>query len=299
MKPANNPFAEFIDFLIAVLKKPIFLLFLFVGVISFLLGYIFSEFSLLHTYHIIFVLIGFIWSSFLTYRDLSQAYQELANPAPVEMMARSELSISTVVGNEYAYLISDPYSGQNQYMTELQDAKGMECHFDERGIFFINDKVFYVMPHGELQINIRIHNSGDLPLDVLSMDTYDNLNLSHLRLFHVGVFHHGSRLQFPFRLECGELFVLQVKYGISINRGSHESLFAADFRALPRSISHEISFNTMDLDGEKRAYVSEIKTLSKPLVDMYVNQWREFDQEEYLVLAGYGSMDEAGSRHAS
>ena len=82
-----------------------------------------------------------------------------------------------------------------------------------------------------------------------------------------------------------EIIAIQIKYKISTNQGSNAALFAADFRALPRSILHEFSFDTIDLMGNEQIYTLEIETPSKSLIDMYVKQWREYDQDEYLVLA--------------
>ena len=61
------------------------------------------------------------------------------------------------------------------------------------------------------------------------------------------------------------------------------------FGALPRSILHEISFDTRDIQGKVQTYVATIETPSRPLIDLYVKQWQEFDQDEYLLLAGHST----------
>jgi len=50
---------------------------------------------------------------------------------------------------------------------------------------------------------------------------------------------------------------------------------------------HELSFDTVNVNGRRHTYVSEIETSTGPLKELYVKQWREYDQEEYLVIAGY------------
>ena len=284
-----NPFSEFILFIIVVLfRKRIIQSLLLLGIAAFILQWFIPEFSLPWAFYLAFVLAGFAWSAFLIDKDLSQAYRELSSQHATE---KPDLSISLVQGNEYAYSISDPYTGKNSHMTMLQNTKGMKCHFDERGIFFINDRVYYPMAQGSLEINLQIQNSGKLPLKISSIELYEDLNLNHLRFFNDGILHQGKEFQTPFRLESREVITLQIRYKIAINNGSNADLFAADFQALPKSILHEISVNALDKNREKRTFVSEIHIPTGPLIEIYANQWREYDQLDYLVLSGHSLTD--------
>ena len=145
------------------------------------------------------------------------------------------------------------------------------------------------MSKASLTINIRMENTGDLPLEVLSIRLENRLDLNYLNLSNEEVSLYGKKLSFPFPLKRGEFVVLQSKYTISASKDSNDDLFAADFRALPRSIMHEISFDTRDAQGNGQTYVATIETPSRPLIDLYVKQWQEFDQDEFLLLAGYSS----------
>ena len=279
-------FSEFRNFIAAIFRKWEFLLLLFLDLVALIIGFINPDFSLPEIYYLGFVFAGFIASAFHVYRDQLSVYKNIVSK-PTEKIPKSELSISSVVGNEYAYSISDPYFGQNPYITRMQKSKGVKCYFDGRGVFYINDEVYYVMSKGSLAVNIRIENSGDLPLDVLAIHAENSVDLRHLQILQDGVFLNGNKLRSPFHLKKGEFVVLQSRSKISFSKGSNHALFAADIRSLPKSILHEISFDTMDVDGKRQTYVSKIETPSRPLIDLYVNQWREYDQEEYLVLAGY------------
>jgi hypothetical protein len=280
------PFSEFRNFLAAILRKWEFLLLLFLDIAALIIGFISPEFSLPEIYYLGFVFAGFIASAFHVYRDLRSAYQSLI-PVPVEKIPKSELSLSFVVGDEYTYSISDPYSGQNRYITKMQKTRGAKCRFDEKGVFYIDDMVYYVLPQENLEINIRIENSGDLPLDVSAFRSENNLNLRYLVMFDGEAFVNGTKLRFPLHLKRGEFVILQSRSRIFSSKGSSTAEFAADSRSLPKSILHEISFDTIDVEGKRQTYVSKIETSSKPLKDLYVTQWREFYQEEYLVIAGY------------
>jgi len=287
--PALRPFFGFRNFIVALLRNRIFLLFLVLDALAFSLQFINPLFSLPQSYYFGFAFVGLAWSAFRAYRDLSLAYRNILFPKPVEKISQSKLSVSFLAGNEYAYSISDPYDGYNLHITRMQKTRGVKCRFDGRGVFYINDKVYYPMSKACLTINIRMENTGDLPLEVLSIRLENSLDLNYLNLSNEEVFLHGKKLGFPFPLKSGEFVLLQAKYTISAGKGSNNDLFAADFRALPKLISHEISFDTRDIHGKGQPCATTIETSSRPLIDLYVKQWQEFDQDEYLLLAGYSS----------
>jgi len=281
------PLSKFKNFIFEIVRKRVFLVSMILGASALVIQLTLAEFSLPQFYTFGFVFLGLAWSAYQAYKDLSLKYQKALSQIPVEEIRVSNFLISYLHGNEYAYSLPEPFSGRNGLITKMQNTKGVKSHFDERGIFYVNDKVYYLMGKGELEINIQLQNSGDLPLDVLSVEVDHNLGLNHLLLSHDGIFLHGKQLLLPYHLESGELVTFQARYTVSLNRGSNNALFAADFRALPKVITHHISVSTMDTSNSRQTYHSELKTPSRPLIDLYVKQWREYDQEEYLVLAGY------------
>jgi hypothetical protein len=282
----TDPFSGLRNFSVAILRNRIFLIFLILDLLALGLAWKYTRFALPPVLYLGFAFIGFAWSAFRAYKDLSLAYRNVLTPKPVEKIVRSELSIAFLSGNAYAYSIADPYAGQNRYITKMQKTKGVQCRFDGRGVFYINSEVFYCMSKASLVLNIRIENTGDLPLEVYAIRLENNLDLNYLKFSKDEVILHGKKLHLPFPLQCGEFVLLQVKYEISPSKDSNNDLYAADFQALPRSIVHEIAFDTKDAQGTQHTTISKIETPSKPLIDLYVNQWREFDQKEYLFFAG-------------
>ena len=283
----KTPLTEFKNFIIAILKKRVFLFSLVLALVALFVQLTLSEFSLPQFYTFGFLFVGLAWSAYQAYRELSLKYQKALSETHPKDIRKSECSISFAHGHEYAYSLPDPFSGKNHLITKMQNTAGVKSHFNEKGVFFVNDKVYYLMGKASLEINMQILNSGDLPFDIFSVEVDHNLHLNHLQLIHEGLFLHGAEHNIPFHLESGELISLQVRYHISINRGSNEALFAADFRSLPRFIMHKILINTMDSDKNSKMHTAELKTPSQPLIDLYLKQWREYEQEEYLILAGY------------
>ena len=291
-KPPKPRFSEFKNFILGLLKRQIFRFFLVLGTLALLFPIVIPDFSLPAVFGVCIIFIGFIWAAFLDSRDQLIAYQRAVVTVPREKNKRSGVAISFVSENEYLYAIADPYSGQNHQITRMQNNNDMKCHFDERGIFFIDGEVYYVMARGGLEINFQLFNSGDVPLDILSIYVDDSLELSHLRIYLDGVYLRGNKVRFPLHLKKGELITLQSRHKISLGMGSTDALFAADFRSLPKTILYDVIVNTSNDRGKRQSYVAELGTPSKSLVDLYVNQWREYGQQEYLVLAGYPQDEE-------
>jgi len=298
MKPSFPPAevrpASFFDFIRSVLKKRIFLLFLFAAGITFALQFTPLRITLPSVLYVGWVFIGFVWAAYQAQREVMLAYLKAITPAPSKKNRRSGLVITFVPGNEYAYSIADPYAGQDMHISRMQNTPGMECRFDGRGRFFINGQIYYMMAKGGLELNFQILNTGDTPLEITAIHLYDDLNLNHIRIYNDGVFLQGGKVRLPLQLGKRELLTLQARQTISLAFGSNDGLFAADFRALPRYIAHEVVVEVTDSQGERQIYTGDIKTPAGALKNAYVKQWREYEQKEYLFLAGEKAALEEG-----
>jgi hypothetical protein len=100
-------------FFVALIKKWLFWLTLLVEGVSLIAQYINPKFQLHQAFYIGFAVIGFAWSAFEVYRDLLSTYRK---SIPIVKEPISELSISFVEGNEYAFSIFHPYDGQEYFI---------------------------------------------------------------------------------------------------------------------------------------------------------------------------------------
>lgn len=148
-------------------------------------------------------------------------------------------------------------------------------------------RVYYLLGRGNLEINFQLYYSGDVSLDILSVYVDDNLELNHLRIYLDGIFLLGNKVRFPLHLKKGGFITLQSRHTISLGTGSTDTLFAADILALPESVLYDVIVNTSNENGKRQSFVAELPVSSRSLVDLYVNQWREYDQQEFLSLAGH------------
>lgn len=286
MKPSTP--ASFLDFILSVFKQRFFLVCLLLVVPMVVAPVAVSTFTLPLVVYVGVIFIGFIGGAYQVQREVMLAYVRAITAVPFQKNRRSGLTVSFVQGGEYAYSISDPYAGQDAHITRMQNTRGVNCRFDARGRFFIDGQVYYLMGKGGLELNFQLLNSGDAPLEITAIHVYDDLNLNHLRIYNDGVYLHGGRVRLPLQLGKGELLTMQARHKISLALGSNDALFAADFRALPRYILHEIAVEATDPGGNRQRYTGEIKTPSGALKSVYLKQWREYEQEEYLFLAGEG-----------
>ena len=274
-------------FVVALTKKLLFRLTLLVTFIDLIDYYLIPEFRLNRIYYLGFAVIGFVWSTFEVYRDLLLTYRK---SVPEVKVLTSKLSVSFVEGNEYAFSLDHPYKGEIQEfrMEKIRRDNTIKTHFDENEVFFVSDKAYYELPEGWLAINIRLENIGDFPIDILAINSNNSLNMTDGMGMHTeDVLISNNSVLYPLHIEMGEIRILKVKYSISTNLFSNTAQFAASFRSLPKSIWHEVSFDTIDLKGKKQLYKIKAETFLRPLIDLYVNQWRRYYQSDYLRLAGY------------
>src|SRR5262245_3631312 len=90
-EPSLPPFFGFRNFMVAVFRNRILLLFLALVALAFSLRWLNPLFSLPQSYYFGFAFAGLVWSAFRAYRDLSLAYRNVLFPKPVEKTPRSEL----------------------------------------------------------------------------------------------------------------------------------------------------------------------------------------------------------------
>ena len=287
MKPSTP--ASFLAFILSVFKQRFFILCFGFFVLVVGLQFTVLSFTLSPVVYMGVILIGFIGGAYQVQREVMLAYVRAITAVPFQKNRRSGLTVSFVQGGEYAYSISDPYAGQDAHITRMQSTQGMNCRFDARGRFFIDGPGYYLMGKGGLELNFQLLNSGDAPLEITGIHVYDDLTLNHLRIYNEGVYLQGGRVRLPLQLGKGELLTLQARHKISLALGSNDALFAADFRALPRYILHEIIVEATGTGGNRQRFTGELKTPSGALKSVYVKQWREYEQEEYLFLAGEGA----------
>jgi transposase InsO family protein len=69
--------------------------------------------------------------------------------------------------------------------------------------------------------------------------------------------------------------------------GINNAQYAAEFRNLPKSFQMKAILETLDENNKKKFYETSLDISSRPLIDLYVNQWRIHSQDDYLRLTGF------------
>lgn len=289
MKKSKIPHPLFLDlriYFLALLKKWLFWLFLILDAIALIIQFLDPRFRLEQIYYIGFALIGFAWSSFEVYRELLQAHRKVL---PEKFNPISSLAISFVEGNEYSVFIDEPYPYSNiQIVLNQIEREKLESHYDEYGILFVDGKPYYQLPSAYIDMNLRVENSGDLSIDIIDIEKTVDLAYSPVRVFSdAAINENGKAVIFPKHIKSGEIFLVKARVSVSVGISQNPAQFAATFRQLTTPFNATILFETLDSIGKNHSYGVKIKISWKPVIDLYINQWQQYYQKDYLRLAGY------------
>lgn len=281
-------------FVLSLVKKWLLWIFLILDVIALIIQYIYPNYKLPQGYYIGFAILGIVWSSFQVYRDLLNDYKKISLEKLPEKLAIPNLDISFVEGSEYKFSIDNPYDDFEMQIAKIEkDAKDnkTDFHVNENGIIFANGEVLYFMPNSNLEINFRIENTGDIPIDILDIrvgETPNNYTLSRPIGFGLQKFTVDSKpIRFPLYINTKDVVVVSSKEKIMLGLGANNAKFAAEFQALPKSFQVHAKVETLAENGKKKIYQTSLSISWRPLIDLYVTQWKHYSQTDYLRLAGF------------
>jgi hypothetical protein len=275
-----------------VITKWVFWIFLILDVIAVIVVYFAPKLQVPQYVYIVFALIGFFWAAFKVNQDLLIKYNALSNdPSKAVLPPKTSLSITLTEGNEYTYKISAPEDETAAYYL-LKQAKesNAEQHYDENGVLYINDQPFYVLPHSEIFINPRIENDGNVPLDILVIEStcshYDDNSPFQFIWNRVRV--DEKNVTYPHHLEPGEIFLCKISHEVH-NKLKTTAQFAASIRDMDPNVKSIISIDTLDQNGTRKTLELRSTIATRPLIDLYIAQWQTYKQSELLRLAGIGN----------
>jgi len=280
-------FADLWIFIRDLLKRWFFWLFLLVDIVAVIAQYINPHFQLPQPLYIIFALCVFAFSAFAVYRDLLIASRK--NISSVPPLPVSKLSLSFVEGNEYIYRLDNPYDKKHLTPTifDIQRNNDIQSRW-EKDIFFVDDVIYYCLPRAYVVLNLRIENTGDIPIDIIALNARSSGEIPAAMLIYLEESHIGSKLlSFPIHLDKNNIVAINLDFKITTDILKTEAQFFADFRLIKKSFALAINLDTINDLAKKQEYKITNEIAWRPLVDLYVNQLRKYLQKEYLRLAGY------------
>lgn len=289
VKSLDTIFLDLWSFISLLTRKWLLWIFLVLDFIALIIQYNNPNYKLPQGYYVGFAVLGILWSSFQVYRDLLTDYKKLI---PGTSNRISNLDISFVEGNEYKFSLDDPYGDGIERIKRRAKDNNSDFRVDENGIIYIDDIILYSLPEGYLEINFRIENTGDFPIDILDIDVGEdatNYTLTRPVSFGVNTLIVDSKpIQFPLYINAKDVIVISSKDKISLGIGANYAKFAAEFQKLPKSFRVNAKVDTLAEDGKRKTYTTSLDISWRPLIDLYVGQWKHYSQTDYLRLAGFG-----------
>lgn len=241
-----------------------------IGLIAFALGLLFNAVSIPPVVYWIIGLIGIFWSSYQVFEEVSKKIPEIQN-----FVLDPEISINFIEGNEYSFDLLKPHNVFNRKN----------------------------LPWSEIQLNLRIENSGNISIDILSIKN-DCLGKYGKKIIGLEAFSFGSLqvtiatainmdlgvVQFPVHLEPGQTFLCKLAIPIQPDPLMTAAQVASRLRILLSNLTNYLIFNVsvevVDKSGKYFTFNSIHKVVGRPLWDTYIAKWTETGEVELVRLAG-------------
>jgi hypothetical protein len=282
---------EVIEFGKLVAKKWIFWLFLILDIVTLIIQFIYPQLQIPQFIYIVLALIGFFVACFSVYSELLGNYLKIAENKNIVFTPKPHLELSLIEGNEFSFEIVPPYqtlAGDLHIHRLKEDKNKSNWHFDEQGIFYVDDEIYYLIPDSHLSLNARIENDGNIPLDILLIDyrAGEHLRVEPFMFYPDKIIMGDKPIKYPICIEPSAILFLQISFRITIPSELSEAQFAAGFRKFSQQFNTFISLDTMDGSGARDYYNLEKKLVTRPLIDLYIAQWQNYHQHDLLRLAG-------------
>lgn len=276
----NNFIKSFSRFLIAVLKKWVFWIFLLPNIVDLFTSY-FKSFQIPYFLYFLIPLIGLLIACFLVYIDL-------LDKLPEETIPKSHIKISMVEGDEFTFSTGSPYNSLKAklFISQLEDKKEKEFHYEDE-VLFVEGKPQYWLPKLMLMINLRIENDGNIPIDILRiLISYTIGNFSPLKFYLSSMLTYSKEIDFPLILKTSQIELIQIVCVLS--PGDNEVVtiaqIAASINKLKKTLPIILNVDTLNNLGTRKEYITTLDISFRPLVDVFKSQLQHYHQDDLLRL---------------
>ena len=275
-----NFIKRFSRFLLAVLKKWVFWIFLLPNIVDLFTSY-FKSFQIPYFLYFLIPLIGFLIACFLVYKDL-------LDKLPEETIPNTHIKISMVEGDEYSFSTGSPYDSLKAklFIMQLEDKKEKEFHY-ENEVLSVEGKPQYWLPDLILRLNLRIENDGNIPIDILRiLITYTVGDFSPLIFGLSSILNYSKEINYPLVLKPSQIELIQVVCELA--PGDREVVtiaqIAASINKLKKTLPITLKVDTLNNLGTRKEYITPLNISFCPLVDVFTSQLQHYHQEDLLNL---------------
>jgi len=254
-----------------LIRKWVFWLFIALDLVGAIIQIVFPSIQIPQFIYAAIALLGFLWASFQTYRDLF--VQIPSEDVPVE----PQLSISLVEGNEYFYGFRD----LSRFLTKEKIQLIAEGKAEDL-------KAITTLPKSQVVFHVRIENIGYVPVDILTVDAHIHLDDPYEFMIPKPMTVEGDPMKFPIRLNPNENLLHDMVGSIFPSRVLTDAQVAVRTRRLIKEIAlieFVLETEASNSRGNTKSYRSEYHVSLRPLCDLYIEHWQSIGQSELLRLS--------------
>ncbi len=272
-----------------VFKKWTLWLFLVLDIAGAIVQYFVPTFKLPTNVYGLVALVGFAWAGFQVYDELRLSYEQQMRKLSSQLninaiLKTSKLDLKLQEGHEYAWaLIEGPTPEETLYLMQRKLSKPRPqkaAPVDTR----------YFVPNAKLAMFLHVDNAGsDVDLLLISVRCDNSYDIPFSPLLGKAFSADGQELQYPFPLTADETFDCELGITFEPTTYHSQAQFASrirDIRDKTRFLSMKVTIETADHAGERKEFGLEAQVSTNPLVNLYVEHWKNENQSELMRLAG-------------
>lgn len=255
-----------------LIRKWVFWLFIALDLVGAIIQIVFPSIQIPQFIYIAIALLGLLWASFQTYRDLF--VQIPSEDVPVE----PQLSISLVEGNEYFYGFRDISRRLTREKVQLITEGEAEDLQD-----------ITTLPESQVVFHVRIKNIGYVPVHILTVFARIDFQVPYSFMIPDPMTVEGDPMEFPIRLNPNEN-LLHDMVGLIFQPSF---LTDAQVAVRTRRLIKENAFTELvlatevsDSRGNTKSFSTKYPVSLRPLCDLYIEHWQSIGQTELLRLSG-------------
>jgi hypothetical protein len=263
------------EYLATILKSWILWLFIVCDFIGLIVSSIYSKFNIPQPVFLLIALIAFIFAGYKAYYDILKSIPEKYKPGI------SKLLISLIEGNSYNF------SFVKQGIKEKSEKKKTR----EKSV---NDYKYIPTKDGDLpvvniDINLRIQNNGDIPLNIISINSdfaFDVRDPYRFMVPHV-LTNSGNSVHYPILIAPNDVITFKIDYDIWPKEHFTEAQIAIKiFNNNKEDVLKdlEISVEVSNQSNEINKFANKFIISMKPLYDLLYSYWKIRGKKEILSL---------------
>lgn len=265
----------FKEYIILVCKPWFLWLFIAGDLIGLIVSIIYNKFFIPQPVFLIIALIVFVYAGYKVYYNIIISIPDKFKPGI------PKLDIALIEGNSYNYSYAKPRINSTQEKKKSQKIKKIEYDFMKIA--------GGEMPKAKIVLNVRIHNNGDIPLNILSINPWFERDRDAPYRFTIPsvIDNNNSMIYYPVTIKANDIITCMIDFSIWPEDLQTEAQIAVRIFNMNRNNINnklEISVEVSNLNNEIKEFKNKFTISLRPLYDLLFNYWKISNKQEILKL---------------